>query len=190
MESHTEKHRQTASALLCYRLGQRSTRRMSRGQRSGSVAGSWQADPRETLRGDRSVGAAVGEMKGGPEGSDCAVVGSLVCRIGRSASAVHVPPKSTGHWDSICGGEVNRKRREVRGGTTDGNFPDSPVRVHVNKVKLHNTFLFFFFDCISTRVHPSISQPHRVIKVCCLCELASCKGRDGSLPEDQLIFTL
>lgn len=39
VESHTEKHRQTASALLCYRLGRRSTRGCREVKRSGRGGG-------------------------------------------------------------------------------------------------------------------------------------------------------
>lgn len=66
------------------------------GQRSGLVARSWQADLRETLRGNWSVWCCSGQDEGqGQEGGDCAVVGQLV---GRSARAKRVPPKhgSTG----------------------------------------------------------------------------------------------
>lgn len=50
-----------------------------KGQRSGLVVGSWQADPRETLRGDRSVRCCGGRDEGrGQRRSDCAVVGWLI----------------------------------------------------------------------------------------------------------------
>lgn len=38
------------------------------GQRSGLVAGSWQANPRDTLRGDRSVRCCGGQDEEGPRG--------------------------------------------------------------------------------------------------------------------------
>lgn len=68
--------------------------RVLAGQRSGSVAGSWQANPRETLRGSWSVWCCGGRDEGrGQEGSDYAVVGRLA---GRLASAVARPAKIYG----------------------------------------------------------------------------------------------
>lgn len=61
VETCTEKHGQTAITFLCGRWG---NPRVTRGQRSELVAGSWQADPRETLRGDRSVRCCGGQDEG------------------------------------------------------------------------------------------------------------------------------
>lgn len=61
VETCTEKHGQTAITFLCGRWG---NPRVTRGQRSELVAGSWQADPRETLRGDRSVRCCSGQDEG------------------------------------------------------------------------------------------------------------------------------
>lgn len=86
------------------------------GQRSGvnsrKPAG---GTPLQTQKGIGRLGAVLGEMRGGAKGR-CLCRGRLV---GLSASAMRVPPKSTGHWDSICwteeigfrDGERQRKRK-------------------------------------------------------------------------------
>lgn len=80
-------------------MGPKVNPRALTGQRSGLVAGSWQANPRETLRGDRSVWCCGGRDEGqGQEGSDCAVVGRLVGRLAgrRVPSASHQNLQVTG----------------------------------------------------------------------------------------------
>lgn len=64
VKPHTEKHRQTGSALLCGRQVQRSIKGHQEVKRSGLLAGSWQVDPRETLRGDWSVRCCSGRDEG------------------------------------------------------------------------------------------------------------------------------